>query len=217
MDKTQAKIGNLPITLATFIYLLHDSGIIIRDEKIQSVCTKLEEILRRASLQGCVEQIQDVLDKQHLSASTESIQTFLNGVYGTDVFEEININDVGMELVSAIESSLAPDANISDLSTWLAERYDNVNDTWAGDSREERIQSIRKHSFKSSLPWLAQIAERHNDELVIHWVLIEKFTDWVICMDPYPWDDIDEEYELPLNDFMVKWELAGSKSVFIAQ
>ena len=158
MDTTQAKIGNLPITLATFIYLLHDSGIIIRDEKIQSVCAKREEILRRASLQGCVEQIQNVLDKQHLSAPTESIQAFVSGVYGTDVFEEININDIGMELVSAIESSLSPEATITELSAWLAERYDNVNHTWEGESREEQIQSIRKYSFKSSLPWLAQIA-----------------------------------------------------------
>ena len=161
-------------------------------------------------------QIQGVLGKQHLNASTESIETFISTIYGTNVFEEVNINDIGMELVSAIESSLASDATINDLSSWLAERYDNVNNSWEGESRDERIHSIRKYSFKNSLPWLAQIAERHNDELVTHWVLIEKFTDWVICMDPYPWDDIDEEYEIPLNDFMVKWELAGSNSVFIA-
>ena len=31
----------------------------------------------------------------------------------------------------------------------------------------------------------------------------------VTCMDPYPWDDLEEEYQAPLVDFMVKWELSG--------
>jgi hypothetical protein len=35
----------------------------------------------------------------------------------------------------------------------------------------------------------------------------------VTCMDPYPWDDLDEEYTTPVVEFMVKWELAGSQSI----
>ena len=43
--------------------------------------------------------------------------------------------------------------------------------------------------------------------------MVEQFTDRVILMDPYPWDDVDEEYELPLTEFMVRWELAGNNSL----
>jgi hypothetical protein len=39
--------------------------------------------------------------------------------------------------------------------------------------------------------------------------MVERMTDVVMCMDPYPWDDLDEEYAAPLVDFCVKWELAG--------
>ena len=39
--------------------------------------------------------------------------------------------------------------------------------------------------------------------------MVERVTDVVLCMDPYPWDDLDEEYAAPLIDFCVKWELGG--------
>ena len=43
--------------------------------------------------------------------------------------------------------------------------------------------------------------------------MVERVTDTVTCMDPYPWDDLDEEYTLPLVEFMVRWELAGGESI----
>ena len=46
-----------------------------------------------------------------------------------------------------------------------------------------------------------------------HWVMVERITDTVTCADPYPWDDLDEEYEQDTIEFLVKWELAGSHSV----
>jgi hypothetical protein len=215
MDKNQAKTGNLTITLATFIYMLHDSGKDITDINVKEICKKVEELIRRASLRGCVEQVQQVLDSHRLDCSDEAIKSFLNDTYGKDIFENIDINDIGTELVNSIEESLSPKSNIEQVYSWLSDRYDNVHNSWGADDRESLICEIRKHSFKSSLPWLAQIAERNQGELVTHWVLVEKFTDCVICMDPYPWDDVDEEYQLPLVDFMVKWELAGSNSIHI--
>ena len=216
MDKKQAKTGNLTITLATFIYMLYDAGTIINDSKIKGVCEKIEELIRRASLRGCVDEIQSLMKKHRLNASDSSIQSFINETYGDNVFEDVDINEIGMELVNAIEESISAQADINDLYKWLSERYDNIENSWNSDTREELICNIRQQGFKSSLPWLAQIAERNDNQLVTHWVLVEKVTDKVICMDPYPWDDIDEEYELPLVDFMVKWELAGSNSVHVA-
>jgi len=213
MDKQEAKTGNLTITLATFIYMLHDSGNVINDEKIKTVCEKIEETLRRASLRSAITPIQETLKKHHLEASDDVIKTFLSSIYGNDIFEPIDINDLGLELVNAIQESLDVNANIEELYAWLNERYENIENSWQAAERDDLISSIRKHSFQSSLPWLAQIAERTDNKLVTHWVMVEKFTDNVICMDPYPWDDIDEEYELPLTDFMVRWELAGRNSI----
>jgi hypothetical protein len=51
-----------------------------------------------------------------------------------------------------------------------------------------------------------------NGSVSMHWVLVERVTDEVLCMDPYPWDDLDEEYVQPTLDFLVKWELAGGGS-----
>ena len=36
----------------------------------------------------------------------------------------------------------------------------------------------------------------------------------VTCMDPDPFDDLDEEIVEALNDFHVKWELAGTPAIF---
>ena len=213
MNKQEAKTGNLTITLATFIYLLHDNGNLINDPKIKELCDKITETIQRSRLQTAVPAIQKILEGYRLEANDEAIQSFLNGLYGDNIFDDVDIHSLGMELVAAIEETLDPNANSATLYGWLTERYDNIANTWDFNSRDELISNIRKHSFQSSLPWLAQIAERQDDKVVTHWVMVEKFTDTVSCMDPYPWDDIDEEYELPLTDFMVRWELAGTNSI----
>ena len=43
--------------------------------------------------------------------------------------------------------------------------------------------------------------------------MVEQLTDRVVCMDPYPWDDLDEEYDSPVVEFAVKWEFAGCGSI----
>ena len=213
MNKQDAKTGNLTITLATFIYMLHERGTEIKDSALKNICDKITDTVQRNRIQNAVPSVKKVLAQYHLEPTDESIHKFLNDVYGDDVFAETDINSLGMELVEAIQQTLPANSNIDDLYSWLQERYDNIENSWHADARESTIANIRKHSFKSSLPWLAQIAERNDNNLITHWVMVEKFTDTVICMDPYPWDDIDEEYELPLTDFMVRWELAGANSI----
>ena len=83
-----------------------------------------------------------------------------------------------------------------------------------GDSRDERARNMRRYHFGHNQPWLAQIIDRFPDgEVGAHWVLVERVSDVVTCADPYPWDDLDEEYDAPLNDFMVKWELLNCPSI----
>ena len=101
------------------------------------------------------------------------------------------------------------------VTSWLREQYgDESISTDFGDDRSSRIQAIRSYQFRSSLPWLAQIIDRFPDGSVgSHWVMVERVTTQVTCMDPYPWDDLDEEYQSPVVDFMVKWELAGNHCI----
>ncbi len=82
-----------------------------------------------------------------------------------------------------------------------------------GEARWDRARNARRYHFRHNLPWLARIVDRFPSGLGTHWVLVERVTDEVTCMDPYPWDDLDEEYSLPVLEFMVKWELAGGDSV----
>ena len=45
-----------------------------------------------------------------------------------------------------------------------------------------------------------------------NWVLVEALRETVQLMDPYPWDRVEEEREMPLWEFVAKWELAGCES-----
>ncbi len=81
-------------------------------------------------------------------------------------------------------------------------------------TRAARTAHIRSYQFQSSLPLLTSVLNRFPDGVVkSHWVMVERVTQTVTCMDPYPWDDLDEEYTLPLAEFMVRWELAGCESI----
>ena len=83
-----------------------------------------------------------------------------------------------------------------------------------GGSRDERLREARRYEFLQGLPWLARIYNRFPDGTVgPHWVMVQRMTDVVRIMDPYPWDDLDEEYEAPVVDFLVKWELAGARGL----
>jgi hypothetical protein len=213
MDKKQRKTGNLTITLATLLVLIHEEGIQINDSKILSICEEISESIRRLSVQPCSEDIRAALKRYHLSASDDDIEGFLNGVYGHNIYEPIDVFDIGQKLVSAIEETLSSDADLEQVLNWLQQKGISAQRGWNEESREKVIFAIRKHNFQHSMPWLAQIAQRQDNQIVMHWVLVEQFTDMVRCMDPNPWDDIEEEYEMPLVDFMIKWELAGRKAI----
>ncbi len=125
--------------------------------------------------------------------------------------------DAAGQALVALLADLLGDDESSDLARvqtlmrgWFGE--DRVSSD-LGKDRWERSRNARRYHFRYNLPWLAQIVDRFPSGLGTHWVLVESVTDDVTCMDPYPWDDLDEEYVLPLVEFMVKWELAGGASV----
>lgn len=171
---TQAKTGNLAITLATWLYLLNESG---HRPDHAALCAALDAV-KEAS--------------------------------GGEAADEI-----GRKLVEVVLGELGDDADFATVLAWASALFDKgALATDFGDSRDIRIRGVRAYEFKSSQPWIACIFDRFPSGVVgPHWVLVERVTDAVTCMDPYPWDDLDEEYAQPLVEFMVKWELAGCESL----
>lgn len=126
-----------------------------------------------------------------------------------------DVDALGRDLVGAVAAALPPGADTAEVAA-LARRWygdDRVAIDFGAD-RDARVQAARAYQFRSSLPWLARIIDRFPDGSVgAHWVMVERVTDVVTCMDPYPWDDRDEEAHVPLVEFLVKWELAGAEGV----
>jgi hypothetical protein len=120
----------------------------------------------------------------------------------------------GIALAAVLDGALGGSEEAEAIGAMLAGLYgDDAFASHAEESREARLRAIRAAEFKSSLPWRARVVDRFpNGSVSMHWVLVERVTDEVLCMDPYPWDDLDEEYVQPTLDFLVKWELAGGGS-----
>lgn len=121
--------------------------------------------------------------------------------------------ELGAALTEAVSAVLGDklDDVVPTLTTLLGELR---TDLGAGADRDARLTAIRRASFGNALPWLARIVDRTPAGQVIqHWVIVERFDDAARIMDPNPWDDIEEERELPIVDFLVRWELAGCESV----
>ena len=181
---TQRKAGHLGVALATWIYTMHNAGREPADDAILAACKDLDR------------------------AGAHSPAVGQTGG-GPD------INALGLMLVIAVEAHLGDATDFAAVLDLLGQLFDSEHlaTTFAG-TREERAQAARSYQFMSSLPWLACLIDRFPDgEVGPHWVMVERLTDRVYCMDPYPWDDVDEEYTTPIVDFMVKWELAGGQSI----
>ncbi len=76
--------------------------------------------------------------------------------------------------------------------------------------RDEHIRALRHARFGNSLPMLAGIADQHDGGVAIRWALVLDVEEAVHLLDPNPWDDVAEERHMPIQDFAVRWELAGS-------
>jgi hypothetical protein len=135
----------------------------------------------------------------------------------TDAGEGADFNALGQALVDCVEGKLTG-GELADVQGFLAGLFGAERlSTSFGESREERLRGMRRYHFHNTTPWLARIIDRFPDgEIGPHWVLVERVDENVRCADPYPWDDLDEEYESPITDFMVKWELLGCEGVRLA-
>ncbi len=135
-----------------------------------------------------------------------------------DADEDACSDALGQALVTAVEAAIgAEDPSFEQVAACAARLYGTEAvgaDLGASTDRSERARAVRRYQFGRNLPWIARIIDRFPDGTVgPHWVMVEELTEAVKVMDPYPWDDVDEQYDIPLNDFMVKWELAGCESL----
>ena len=161
------KIGDLPSTLATYVYLLDCSGTRAADDAVGATCDEI-----RAAIDA-----------------------------------DSDVEALGTRLAEQLEAELEGD----DPGKLLARLYgESALGSDFGSDRVSRLQEVRRRQFDHLTPWLASLVERSADGVVsAHWILVEKFDDDVTCMDPFPFDRLEEERLMPLWEFVVKWELAG--------
>lgn len=121
-----------------------------------------------------------------------------------------DLETLGEALVEALRGLLTG-ADAEDAQALAARLYGTATVlSGLGEDREQALRDARRYQFQRGLPWLACIVDRFPDGQVgPHWVLVESLEESVRCLDPYPWDDLDEELEQPLVEFLVKWELGG--------
>lgn len=119
------------------------------------------------------------------------------------------------KLVEVVQDSIAADSSVDDVFAWLQERVPSITNGWTTEDDKSILQNIRQYEFKRGLPWVGRIAERTNNGIEEMWVMVEKVTDTVLCMDPYPWDDVDEEFYLDIPEFLLRWELAGAVAIHL--
>lgn len=168
---------HLPVTLATYVFLLRRSGHAVADAAVEAACAAFEGA--GAAARGGLDALGEAL--------VAAVQGHLKG----DAVEDV------VAAVRAVFGGLAVRTDLGD-----------------APEREARAAAIRRAHFGNHLPWLAVIVERlAGGDVGRRWVLVESFDEVAKVMDPNPWDEKDEERELPINDFLVQWELAGCPSV----
>jgi hypothetical protein len=128
----------------------------------------------------------------------------------TDLGTGIDLESLGGALVEQIQGRLKGET-AQDAQVLAAELFGTAAVlSGLGENREQALRQARRYQFHTGLPWLACVVDRFPDGHVgPHWVLVESLEERVRCLDPYPWDDLDEEFEQPLVEFLVKWELGG--------
>jgi len=214
MDKSTTKKGNLAITLSTFLYILFDRNVEIHDQDIVSICEQIESQAQKSSVDQLVTMLQDALPSD-VNISNNAIQGFVDSQRANNDFRTHDPFELGKQLVEVVQSSIASDSSVEDVFAWLQERVPSIANGWTSDEDKSVLQNIRQYEFKRGLPWIGRIAERTDHGIEEIWIMVEKVSDRVLCMDPYPWDDVEEEFYLDIPEFLLRWELAGAVAIHL--
>lgn len=214
MDKSSAKKGNLAITLSTFVYILFDHGVEILDDSIVSLCTKITNEAQKSSVNQVVQALLEALPSD-VNISEASLTEFVNAQQNDNSFQKVDPFELGKDLVDLVEESISSEASVDEVMAWLTERIPSIANGWSINEDYTTLQKIRQYEFNRGLPWIGRLAERTANGLEEMWIMVEKVTDTVLCMDPYPWDDVDEEFTVDLPEFLLRWQLAGEVAIHL--
>ena len=215
MEKHSTKKGNLSITLSTYLYLLFDRGVTIQNAQINTLCEDIKNSLNQPTVADVVSNIMHNIGSEVHFNESDVTEFVKNSGQPVNAWRNRDPFDIGKELVSLIENTLGESSDVNNTVSWLQSVVPEITDGWSDSENQTVLQTIRKYEFSRGLRWICKIADRTEQGLEEIWVLVEKVTDSVLCMDPYPWDDVDEEFELELQNFLVRWELCGSTAIHL--
>ena len=213
MDKYSAKTGDVGVTISTFLYFLYTNGAQILDEKIVQLCTKIDEQSQKPSVEHLSLQLHAQLPAD-LNISLEQVSQFVQSSANMSAVQTEDVFDLGKQLVEVVRESLGEDTSVTGVQAWFARTVPTVKSGWQPAESQTLLQVIRQYEFSSGLPWLTTIVQRGDNGIEEMWLMVEKVTDVVMCMDPYPWDDIEEDFVMTLSEFLIKWELCGSVAFY---
>lgn len=214
MDKSSEKKGNLAITLSTFLYMLFDHGVEIQDEAIVNLCTRISEEAQKSSVKHVVSVLKEALPS-NVDISEANLTAFVESQANMNDFQSVDPFELGKALVDVVGESIASDASVEAVMAWLTERIPSIQGSWNTDEEHSVLQKIRQYEFRRGLPWICRLAERTENGLEELWIMVEKVSDTVRCMDPYPWDDVEEEFNVDIPEFLLRWQLAGSVAIHL--
>ncbi|MBM75777.1 MAG: hypothetical protein CMK59_10285 [Proteobacteria bacterium] len=226
MEKEEKKRGALFVTLATYIFHIFESGIKPQNKEISELCFEIQKAANRrdpAQLKQAFRIHCQRLLPYYSAPDDDKIASFLKDVYGDEIFMQVDPHGLGVRMVSAIKK-LFPDKDeeefeIEDVREVLSKLFPEhgLKINFEQD-RDLRLREIRSYLFLYKLPWMARLLNRSDDgSFAKEWILVEEAKEEISCMDPYPWDDVEEDFVLPVSDFMVRWELAGLDGIWIDQ
>ena len=222
-NRAEQKRGDLIVTLATYIFHLYNNGYQTQNEEINACCSKIINEASKPSKLKFQEGLTSFLEKEihhNYTPTSEKIEKAIQVLLGDNISESIDFFKLGMEMVDVL-TKLFPEnyesKAFSHLKAVLTALYSDYDVNIFGNDKEQNLKSIRSYQYHQKLPWIARIVNRQADAIVEEWVMVEDVQDRVLCMDPYPWDDIEEDFELPIQDFLVRWELCNYTGVYVSK
>ena len=222
-NRAERKRGDLIVTLATYIFHLYNNGYHTQNNEINACCSKIIKAASKPSKLKLQDDLASFLQKEihhNYTPTPERIKKAIHILLGDDFREGIDFFRLGMEMVDVLTKLFPENYDLhafSHLKSVLTELYSDYDVNIFGNDKNQNLKSIRSYQYHQKLPWIARIANRQADSIVEEWVMVEDVQDMVLCMDPYPWDDIEEDFELPTQEFLVRWELCNYTGVYVSK
>lgn len=131
---------------------------------------------------------------------------------------EAEAAQVGAKLTAQISDEIG-DASASAVGAAARRWFGDALSTELGEgTREDRAHRLRGWSFRGGAPWLGQVWLRDEaGEVRGRWLIVDRVLDAAHTLDPNPWDDVDEHFDIPVDDFLVLWELSGATSFAVTR